>query len=142
MEKREDRCRVDDLLHDVPRDSLLRPDASEAIRPRAPELRHAVVVVEVEVPRAGLLGGGCLRNFAVYFFSKPPLGPCRLLALCAVVLGLGKGHRDAHPCILEVSTEASLSPAAGTACAAACIAINVHHRPLESQKRLPKKQHL
>ena len=62
-----------------------------------------------------------------------------LLALCAVVLGLGKGRRDAHPCILEVSTEASLSDAAGTACAAALIAVNVHYQPLESQKRATKK---
>ena len=35
--------------------------------------------------------------------------------------GLGKGHDEAHPCILKVCMEASLSPAAGTACAAACI---------------------
>ena len=27
-------------------------------------------------------------------------------------------------------TEASLSPAAGTSCAAACIAFDVHHQPL------------
>ena len=62
----------------------------------------------------------------------------RLLALCAVVLGLGKGHRDAHPCILEVSTEAPLSPAAGTACAAACIAINIHVNRWSHRKMLPK----
>ena len=57
-----DGCRVNDLLHDSPRDSLLRPDTREAVRPRAPELRHAVIVVEAEVPRAGLRGGGCFRN--------------------------------------------------------------------------------
>ena len=43
------------------------------------------------------------------------------------MLGLGKGHCDGQACILEVSTEASLSAAAGTACAAALIAVNVHH---------------
>ena len=64
MEKRDDRHRVGDLLHSAPRDSPLRPDVDETVRPRAPELRHAVVV-EKEVLRAGLLGGGCLRNFAV-----------------------------------------------------------------------------
>ena len=59
-------------------------------------------------------------------------GPCRLLALCAVVRGLGEGHGDRHPLVTQHGTEASLSPAAGTACAAACIvAINVHHQPLE-----------
>ena len=57
MEKREDRCRVDDLLHDAPRDSLLRPDVGETVRPRAPELGHATVVGE-KVLRAGLLGKG------------------------------------------------------------------------------------
>ena len=54
------------------------------------------------------LGSEFFRSLAVYFFSFPPPRPCRLLALCAVVLGgLGKGHCDAHPCILELSTEAS-----------------------------------
>ena len=67
VEKRDDGCRVDDLLHDAPRDSLRR----QPVRPRAPELQHAIVVEE-EVLRAGLLGGGCLRNSTVYFFSNPP----------------------------------------------------------------------
>ena len=54
-------------------------------------------------------------------------GPCLPLALCAVVLGLGKGHGDAHPCIAEVCAEASLPPTAGTACAAACFVVCSHH---------------
>ena len=50
----------------------------------------------------------------------------------AMVRGLGKSHGDAHPLVTQVRAEASLPPAAGTACAAACIvAINVHHQPLE-----------
>ena len=53
-------------------------------------------------------------------------GPGRLLALCAMVRGLGKGHGDAHPFMPEHGTEASLSPAAGTACAAACIVTFSH----------------
>ena len=40
--------------------------------------------------------------------------PCRLLALCAMVRGFGKGHGDAHPFMPQHGTEASLSPAAGT----------------------------
>ena len=57
MEELDDGHNIDNLLHDAPRDSLLRPDVDETVRPRAPELRRAVVV-EVEVPRAGLLLGG------------------------------------------------------------------------------------
>ena len=45
-------------------------------------------------------------------------GPCRLLSLCAMVRGLGKGHGDAHPFMPQHGTEASLSPAAGTSSAA------------------------
>ena len=37
------------------------------------------------------------------------------------VRGLGKGHCDAHPLVTQVRAEASLSPAAGTKCAADCI---------------------
>ena len=80
------------------------------------------------VPQNPSLGERRFRNVAVYCNSCLSPGPCRLLALCAMVRGLGKGHCDAHPCILEVCTEASLSPAAGTACAAACVvAFNIHH---------------
>ena len=60
-------------------------------------------------------------NWAVYF-SRTHLPALAVFWRCA---RLGKGHCDAHPCILEVSTEASLSAAAGTACAAALIAVNV-----------------
>ena len=67
------------------------------------------------------------------------LRPCRLLALCVAVLTLGNGHCDAHPCILEVSTEASLFSAVSTGCAAACFAISVQYQPLEQQKKLAKK---
>ena len=42
--------------------------------------------------------------------------------------GLGKGHGDAHPFMPQNGTEA---PAAGTSCAAACIAFDVHHQPLK-----------
>ena len=45
------------MLHGVPLDPLLRPDVSETVRPRTPELRHAVVV-EVVLPRAELRGEG------------------------------------------------------------------------------------
>ena len=78
------------------------------------------------------------RGRVVLLEPPPPPGPGLLRALCAVVRTLGQGHRDAHPCISEVCTEASLSPAAGTACAASAVAINVHRQPLEFHKRLRK----
>ena len=53
-------------------------------------------------------------------------GPGLLRALCAVVQTLGQGHRDCHPFMPQHGTEASLSPAAGTSCAAACIASSHH----------------
>ena len=81
MEKLDDGHNIDNLLHDVPRDSLLRPrHGRQPVRPRAPELRHAVIVVEAEVPRAGLLGCGFFRNSAVCFTSYPPSGPCHHLS--------------------------------------------------------------
>ena len=73
-------------------------------------------------------GRGASGTWPCSASRAPSPGPCRLLALCAVVRGLGKGHCDAHPCILEVCTEASLSPAAGTACAAACVVACSHHQ--------------
>ena len=52
-------------LHDAPRDSLLRPGhAKHPVQPRAPEHQHAIVVEE-EVLRARLLGGGFFQNSAV-----------------------------------------------------------------------------
>ena len=84
--------------HDVPRDSLLRPDAGEAVRPRAAELWHAVIVVEEEVLRAGLLGGGCFRNFAMWCISNPPPAPGhRQSPWGGVVVRLGQEHRDGSP---------------------------------------------
>ena len=50
----------------------------------------------------------------MHCFSCLSPGPCRLLALCAVVRGLGKGHCDRHPLMEQARAEASLSPAAGT----------------------------
>ena len=45
--------------HDAPRDSLLRHDVGETVRPRAPELGHAIIVEvkELGAGRAGLVGG-------------------------------------------------------------------------------------
>ena len=40
---------------------------------------------------------------------------------------------DRHPLVTQVRVEASSSPAAGTPCAAALIAVNIHHQPLESR---------
>ena len=60
------------------------------------------------------LGEELLRIIAVKFNSYSPPGPSRLLALCAMVRGLGKGHCDRHPLVTQVRAEASLSPAAGT----------------------------
>ena len=101
---------IDSLLHDAPRDSLLRPDVNETVRPRAPELRHAIVVEE-EVLRAGLLGGGFTRNSAVNFVSYPPPGPGHALSPWGgVVLTLGQGHSDGHPLVAKPLTEPSLSP--------------------------------
>ena len=65
------------------------------------ELRHAVVVSHLKVLRAGLPGRSLFRNLAVYFNSYPLPSPCRLLALRAVVLTLGKGHCDCHPLVAK-----------------------------------------
>ena len=54
--------------------SLLRPDVGEPVRPRAPELRHAIVV-EGKCCVPGSWGG---PNSAVYCFSNPPTGPGHL----------------------------------------------------------------
>ena len=62
---------VDDLLHDAPGDSLMRPDAGETVRPRAPELRHTVVVVEAVLPRAGLRGGWVLPELGRVLLLEP-----------------------------------------------------------------------
>ena len=57
----------------------------------------------------GTLGERRLRNVAVKYNSCLSPGPCRLLALCAMVRRLGKGHGDAHPFMPQHGTEASLS---------------------------------
>ena len=80
----------------------------------------AGLFVEIEELRLGKRICRPDRRRVVHLWILLP-GPCCPLALCAVVLALGKGHGDAHPCILEVCTEASLPPAAGTACAAASV---------------------
>ena len=96
------------------------------------------------LPERGRVGISCLSP-----------GPCRLLALCAMVRGLGKGHCDAHPLVTQVRAEASLSPVAGTPCAAACIVARSHtttaekplcqahlrvlHHQLESEKKMKRK---
>ena len=77
-------------------------------------------------------GRGASRNVTCCSSRASP-GPCRPLALCAVVLKLGKGHCDRHPLVAQVRAEASLSPAAGTHCAAACSDAWSHH------KRLPAR---
>ena len=54
-----------------------------------------------------------------------------------MVRGLGKGHCDRHPLVTQVRAEASLSPAAGTPCAAACIVACSHQQrghPLGPEK--------
>ena len=54
-------------------------------------------------------------------------GPGLFRALCAVVQTLPQGYRDCHPFMPQHGTEASLCPAAGTSCAAACSAFDFHH---------------
>ena len=68
------------------------------------------------------------RNVAVWCISCLSPGPCRLLALCAMVRGLGKGQCDRHPLVTQVRAEASLSPSAGTSRAAACIVASSHQQ--------------
>ena len=83
------------MLQCVPQCPLLRPDASEAVRPRSPELQHAVVVVEPKVPRARLLGSGFFRNVDAHR-THPPL----LANVCprgAAWCRLGQEHRDGKP---------------------------------------------
>ena len=53
----------------VPPRPLLRPDVNETVRPHSSKLRHTLLLVQLEVLRAGLLGGGFSRNFTVYFTS-------------------------------------------------------------------------
>ena len=62
VKSRQPRSDVSKLLHSVPQNLLPRPDLVGAVRPGAPELRHAIIV-EKEVLRAGLLGG--FQNFDV-----------------------------------------------------------------------------
>ena len=48
---------------------------------------------------------------------------------------------DAHPCIPQVCTEASLPPAAGTACAAALRFASNEHHPLGSDKKRQQRSY-
>ena len=72
VKNRQRRRGVDDLVHGVLLNPLLRPDLVEAVSPGAPELRHTVVVVERKVLCAGLLGEECIRNFACTASRAPP----------------------------------------------------------------------
>ena len=65
--------KVDNVLHSVPLGPLLRPDASEEVRPR-PGGRY-IFDVKGKVLSACRLGGGMLRNVAVKCCSFPPPGP-------------------------------------------------------------------
>ena len=64
---------------------------------------HFLVVSRGKVLCASRLGAGGggeggSRTWPCTSTRPPPLpGPCRLLALCAVVQRLGKGHRDCQP---------------------------------------------
>ena len=75
-------------------------------------------------------------DFAVWFNSSLSPGPCHLRALCAVALKLGKGHCHCHPLMAKKSAEASLFPAAGTSCAAACIATLSHGPTVKVRTKL------
>ena len=64
---------VDDLLHSVSLYPLLQTrHGDEPVWSGAPELRQAVIIVEVKAKRAGLLEGEFFRNSDVYLFSYPP----------------------------------------------------------------------
>ena len=98
---------------------------------RAPELRHAVVV-EKEVLRAGLRGGGCFRNVAVYFISNPPPGPgCPLSPWGGMVRRFSQGHRDGQTFMTQELSESSLTPpSSGTSVFA------IRMRPHEGTKKV------
>ena len=55
---------------------------------------------------------------------------------------LGQGHGDGHPLMPQHGAEPSLSPAAGTSSAAACIAFDVHHQPLRFHTKATKELRL
>ena len=70
-------------------------------------------------------GGEALPERGRVVHLVPPPGPVLPLTLRGVVLRLGQGHRDAQTFVPKELSESSLPPA-GTACAAACNAVDIH----------------
>ena len=80
------------MLHGVLQDPLLR-----ALRLQQQVGPHpAGLLEEVKELLLGRWNSRPERGRVVHLAFLLP-GPCLLLALCAVVLTLGKGHFDAHP---------------------------------------------
>ena len=111
IKNRQRRRGVDDLVHWVLLDPLLRPDLVEAVRPGAPELRHTVVVVEREVLCAG--GRRSLLPLGVVLLVAllPPGsldadGRLGLPALATTMRG------DPHRVTTQLEPDPSLSPQA------------------------------
>ena len=57
-------------------------------------------------------------SFHALAFFCPRRAVCCSITLCALLWSLGQCHCDCRPFVPEHRTEASLTPAAGTACAA------------------------
>ena len=96
---------VDDLLHSAPLVPLLRPDASEAVRPSP----FGVLVKQIEVHRI-LPGVG--RHLAPW--SVVRLGPCT--SERRVVQGCGQLHAHGHPLVSKKRAEPALPPPPCGAC--------------------------
>ena len=84
----------DPLLHGVPLCPPLRPNLNERCRPCGGRNHQALGVVQL----VSLL---------------PPSPGCLLAAWGGMVRRFSQGHGDAHPCIPQVCTEASLPPPSG-----------------------------
>ena len=107
IERQHDWRTVDDVLHGVSLDPFLRPDVSEAVRPRPAGL----FVKQLEELRFYLCTDGLRSRGALYASDHPPFG--KLCQCCC----------DGHPLMSPPRAETSLPPPLGGSRAA----VNISH---------------
>ena len=101
--------KVDNVLHSVPRDPLLRPRLGENPGRNQAAGTSSTSREKYSVPAAWSVGSS--GTWPCTSFRTHP----RALSILCPREVLGQGHSDAHPCILQVCTMTSLSsPLRGT----------------------------
>ena len=132
----------DPLLHGVPLD----PDVSTVLQgvpqnppPVAPRGSHRQGGREPSLEGEVLPGLRRVDQLVPLSLALAIFGRCALWCV-----RLGKGHNDCHPLVAQVRAEASLSTAAGTPCAAACVVARSHQQrghPLGPTRKLWSPRH-